>query len=178
MKRDEVLDTVKNIICKERNNQHGEPENTFPIIAENWTGYLRNVGLLSADQELKAYQVAEMMANFKECRHSVNPDHTDNRIDQIGYLALSIELRELEASKQVATGKRVFTSENSQHSKLRDYIVDKTKKAVRFYSNGFSVSAPCIFIDDLEDFTAVESFGYVFFEKRNYLFHNRKFIAK
>jgi len=91
--RGEILDQVKHMITKERNNTHGEPENTFPLIAKDWTEYLHRAGLMPVSEKLQPHQVCELMAIFKDCRHQMNPTHADNRLDQIGYLALAVELQ-------------------------------------------------------------------------------------
>jgi len=91
--RGEILDQVKQMITKERNDIHGEPENTFPLIAKDWTEYLHRAGLMPVSEKLQPHQVCELMAIFKDCRHQMNPTHADNRLDQIGYLALAVELQ-------------------------------------------------------------------------------------
>ena len=102
--RGEILDQVKHMITKERNNIHGEPENTFPLIAKDWTEYLHRAGLMPVSEKLQPHQVCELMAIFKDCRHQMNPTHADNRLDQIGYLALAVELQP-GAAKVAATNR-------------------------------------------------------------------------
>lgn len=92
MKRGEILDSVKKTITEDRNNRHGEPENSFPRIAEAWTAYLTRCGHLG-DSELKPSEVAEMLAIFKGVRFDVQPDNPDNEHDRIGYYAIAAELR-------------------------------------------------------------------------------------
>lgn len=98
MKRGEILDSVKHTITQDRNNRHGEPENSFPLIADRWNEYLEN---MIEDNNLKPSDVAEMMAIFKDCRFQVQPENPDNKHDQIGYLAIAAELRENEQSVKV-----------------------------------------------------------------------------
>lgn len=93
MKRGEILDAVKKTICQDRNDIHGEPENSFPMIAKRWTEYLQAVGLLKDGARLNDYHAAELLAEFKQVRHQIQPAHADNQHDQIGYLAIAAELR-------------------------------------------------------------------------------------
>lgn len=91
MKRGEILDAVKNTITKDRNDRHGEPENSFPRIAEAWSDYLKRLGWV--EPKLKPSDVAEMLAIFKTCRFETQPDNPDNEHDRIGYYAIAAELR-------------------------------------------------------------------------------------
>lgn len=84
MKRDEILRVVEGIICNDRQDVHGNPENTFELIATYWQTYLRT-HVTDAD-------VAVMMALFKIARLQTNPQHRDNILDGIGYLAIAGEL--------------------------------------------------------------------------------------
>lgn len=97
MKRGEILDAVKKTITQDRNNRHGEPENSFPRIAEEWTRYLDRQFPNRVD--LRPYHVAEMLAIFKTCRFENQPDNRDNEHDRIGYYAIAAELREAERIK-------------------------------------------------------------------------------
>lgn len=101
MKRGEILDAVKKTITQDRNNRHGEPENSFPRIAEEWCKYLVQRGLLDPAHELtgrtlKPSDVAEMLAIFKGVRFEIQPDNPDNEHDRIGYYAIAAELRAIE----------------------------------------------------------------------------------
>lgn len=84
MKRDEILRVVEQIICNDRQDVHGNPENTFELIATYWQTYLRT-HITDAD-------VAVLMALFKIARLQTNPQHRDNILDGIGYLAIAGEL--------------------------------------------------------------------------------------
>lgn len=105
MNRAEVLESVKKTICKDRNDQHGEPENSFPLIAAAWTAYLQDFGYMPTDKALKPSDVASLMAEFKECRYRINPANADNRHDQIGYLAIAVELMARERAPKVTEPK-------------------------------------------------------------------------
>lgn len=102
MKRAEILDSVKKTITQDRNNRHGEPENSFPLIAERWSAYIaQRFGVMPETVSLWPSDVAEMMALFKDVRFHMQPENPDNKHDQIGYLAIACELR---AAEMKATG--------------------------------------------------------------------------
>ena len=89
-KRAEILNKVEQIICRDRQDVHGAPENTFAVIASYWSAYLsqecgREIDLCDID-------AAVMMTLFKIARLRVNPNHDDNILDAIGYLAIAGEL--------------------------------------------------------------------------------------
>lgn len=84
--RGDILDAAKGLVCKARQDQHGNPENTFAEIAKLWSGYL--------DREISPTEVAWMMVLFKAARSKCNPAHADNYIDAAGYAALAGELVE------------------------------------------------------------------------------------
>lgn len=97
MDRAEYLDVAKDIICNQRHNVHGGAENTFALIAAYWDVFL-NMKLQSsggASINLSPADVGVMMGLFKTARWQVNPKHQDNMIDNIGYLALSGELSDI-----------------------------------------------------------------------------------
>lgn len=92
MKRKEILQTVEGIICRDRNTQHGEPEDVFGTIAEFWTTYLQGRAKAGATT-IKGHDVAAMMNLFKMARHASNPSNLDNAIDGAGYAAILGELQ-------------------------------------------------------------------------------------
>lgn len=89
-KRAEILQAVEKIICRDRQDTHGKPENTFSLIAAYWSVYLSQ----EAQKEIyiDASDVAVMMTLFKISRMQVNPFHEDNVLDGVGYLAIAGEL--------------------------------------------------------------------------------------
>lgn len=90
MNRAQYLHRTEQTICLDRQDIHGNPEDTHALIAEYWSTYLsqetqHNIALSNAD-------VAIMMTLFKIARLQVNPHHSDNIIDGIGYLAIAGEI--------------------------------------------------------------------------------------
>lgn len=84
MTRSEILDTARQYVTADRNRQHGEPEDTFGMIAAYWTAHL--------DHPVSASDVAVMMTLLKLARINGNPGNPDNWIDGAGYLACGGEL--------------------------------------------------------------------------------------
>ncbi|MEL0098879.1 MAG: DUF6378 domain-containing protein [Opitutae bacterium] len=79
-----LLDRAKEIVTNDRQNTHGQPEDSFRRIADLWSGYL-TVGIHEQD-------VAVMMALVKVARIMENPHHADNWIDGAGYFACGGEV--------------------------------------------------------------------------------------
>ena len=97
MNRSAVLDMAKDIITHDRNNQYGEPENSFDAIAEIWTGYLHGRELdFSSGDCLTEKDVACMMVGFKLGRSSTQKSpKIDTYVDMAGYAAIAAELEEM-----------------------------------------------------------------------------------
>lgn len=88
MNRKEVLDRAGECVLQDRNTQYGSPEDSFSEIAGLWSFFLGT--------EIKAYQVAVMMALMKIARIKYNPTHADSWVDLAGYAACGSEASELE----------------------------------------------------------------------------------
>jgi len=79
-RRDQVIDEAKRLIGGDRRDQYGD--DTFQTLAVMWSAYLA--------AEIKAHQVAEMLALLKIARNRHKPK-LDSYIDGIGYMALAAE---------------------------------------------------------------------------------------
>lgn len=90
MNRAEYLQRTEQVICRDRQDIHGEPEDTHALIAEYWSVYL--TGDIGKPVLIDAADVAVMMTLFKIARMQVNPNHSDNIVDGIGYLAIAGEI--------------------------------------------------------------------------------------
>lgn len=88
--RERILDTAKEYVCRDRNNQYGSPEDSFKVIADLWAGYL--------GAKITARDVAAMMVLFKMARVRTGAGKADNWIDAAGYCACG---GDIEAVKQV-----------------------------------------------------------------------------
>lgn len=86
MTRAEILAEAGRIVTTDRNNQYGEPENLFGLIAKYWTAHL------DGDADISAYDVAVMMGLMKCARMAANPQRRDSAVDACGYLAIAGEI--------------------------------------------------------------------------------------
>ena len=92
-----VLDAAKEIVCHDRNDQYGEPEDNFAVIAKLWEAYLtaRCAGIDingKACVDVGAKEVADMMILFKVGRAATALEtSTDTYIDIAGYAACAAE---------------------------------------------------------------------------------------
>lgn len=81
--REKLLDEAKAIVCGDRDEQYGNPENAFWCIAEMWTSYLGT--------EITASNVCDMMVLLKVARNS-HQQKRDNLVDIAGYAACAAEV--------------------------------------------------------------------------------------
>ena len=85
MNRAGLLDLARQTVCTDRQDAHGDPEDSFGTIANLWSAYLGHVRLSPAD-------VAAMMALLKIARIRGNPRHADSWVDLAGYAACGAEV--------------------------------------------------------------------------------------
>lgn len=90
MHRSDILDTANKIINGKRQDAYGKAEDSFALIAEFWSVWLRGRGLLLKD--LRPYDVAQMMSLLKKARAIHDPTHVDSAVDDAGYTALAGEI--------------------------------------------------------------------------------------
>ena len=92
--RETILSEVKKIICNDRNEQYGEPEDSFEKIADYWTTYLKhNCVAPDADCCLCARDVAILMVLFKLARMETSQFVSyDSFIDAIGYMTCATDI--------------------------------------------------------------------------------------
>lgn len=92
--RETVLEEAKRCICQDRQNQYGEPEDSFLTIAAFWEVYLQSkTGKVI---NLTRDDVALMMVLLKVARTNGHKHHVDNYVDMAGYAALAAELAQNE----------------------------------------------------------------------------------
>jgi len=90
MTRADFCDEVKEIICKGRQDQHGDPEDTFARIATLWNAYLSE--RFGHSIEINRVDVAMMMCCFKIARSMGNQDNLENYLDLAGYAGNAAEI--------------------------------------------------------------------------------------
>ena len=92
MNREMCLDEAKKCVCTDRNQQYGEPEQNFTVIAQLWQAYLQAT-LKSDEIEILPGDVAMMMVLFKTGRvATAKVGKADNFVDLAGYAACGCEL--------------------------------------------------------------------------------------
>lgn len=106
-RRGEVLIESLKTITQDRQDQYGQPEDSFGTIAEFWSTYLTarrgQVVIQQGEYELREVvavaispkDVAMLMSLLKAAREAHGPK-LDNLVDQAGYSAIAAELAELE----------------------------------------------------------------------------------
>ena len=88
--RERCLNEARKIVCSDRNEQYGEPENNFDVIADYWAVYLN--GKYKIGVQLDSGDVAHMMTLFKMGRITTAKTYKeDNYIDLAGYAACAME---------------------------------------------------------------------------------------
>lgn len=93
MNREEILAQAKTCVCGDREQDYGNPENTFDIIARLWATYLRGKRSNSSNGDIYIYpeDVANMMALLKIARIATGRFKEDSYIDACGYMACAAE---------------------------------------------------------------------------------------
>lgn len=88
--RKRCLDEAKRIVCTDRNEQYGEPEDNFNVIADYWAAYLNSKYKVGVP--LDSGDVAHMMILFKMGRITTAKTYKeDNYVDMAGYAACAME---------------------------------------------------------------------------------------
>lgn len=84
-----LLGDAAQTILKDRPGVHGSAENSFAMIGEMWTTYLRHTRSVRRSDMIRPVDVAQMMSILKKCRAIYGDvNNADNFIDDIGYSAL------------------------------------------------------------------------------------------
>lgn len=90
--RAEILEAAGKCITGGRDEEYGEPEDSFDLIARLWEPYIRAACVSpSADVEIRPQDVAILMALLKIARAAVS-DKPDNFVDLAGYAACAGEV--------------------------------------------------------------------------------------
>lgn len=90
MTREDILNEAGNCVLRDRDREYGTPEDSFSLIADLWTTYLRERVVIAPRD------VAAMMALLKIARIS-RSCKSDNWIDLAGYAACGGELDDQES---------------------------------------------------------------------------------
>ena len=89
--RAEILEAAGKCITGGRDEEYGEPEDSFDLIARLWEPYIRSACVSpGANVEIRKQDVAILMGLLKIARAAVN-DKPDNFVDLAGYAACAGE---------------------------------------------------------------------------------------
>lgn len=97
MNREMCLEEAKKCVCTDRNQQYGEPEQNFTVIAQLWQTYLQAT-LKSDEIEILPTDVAMMMVLFKAarvataCQATARQAKVDSFVGIAGYAACGCEV--------------------------------------------------------------------------------------
>lgn len=88
-KREDILKQAIDIVCSDRNNQYGEPEDNFSVIGELWSAYLTaRCASTGVTVKIGAQEAADMLILFKVARSATaTTPKTDTYVDIAGYAA-------------------------------------------------------------------------------------------
>lgn len=92
MTRKEILDTALKCVNGERDQQYGNPEDNFRLIAEFWNLYLNKCGASHTEVYIRSKDVAAMMSLMKLARITTGQPKPDNWVDLAGYAACGGEV--------------------------------------------------------------------------------------
>ena len=87
--RQEILDKAKDCVCGQRQQDYGNPEDNFALIADLWTTYINKDDLYFTSKD-----VAMMMALLKVARIRTGKGTRDIYVDLAGYAACAGEIAE------------------------------------------------------------------------------------
>lgn len=96
MVRGEILDKALQIINGERQDQYGNPEDNFQVIADFWTVYIKAQGI---ECTFDAHDVAIMQALLKIARILSGSGKEDSYTDLCGYAALACDIIKTQKEK-------------------------------------------------------------------------------
>lgn len=92
--RQSILEAAKACVCGDRDQLHGEPEKSLPMIAEFWDSYIKWSYVSRGDDWILSPQdVCQLMILLKIARSVCGHiHHIDNAVDIAGYAACMGEL--------------------------------------------------------------------------------------
>lgn len=86
----DLLTQAVRVITKDRPGVHGSAEDSFQMIGELWTVYLRHVRSVRGDDTILPVHVAQMMSMMKKARATYgDASNPDNFVDDVGYSGLA-----------------------------------------------------------------------------------------
>ena len=92
--RRKCLEKAIEVVCKDRNDSYGNPENNFGVMADFVTDYLHARSLLPKEKSLTDEDVAIISILFKVARRASGRYKEDTYVDIAGYAACAMEVGE------------------------------------------------------------------------------------
>lgn len=90
MNRANIIDITKQTICNDRQDKHGNPEDSHAAIADLWSMYLSHK--FGVDLDLHGDDAAVMMVLLKIGRAAIGKPNLDTFVDMAGYAAIAGEI--------------------------------------------------------------------------------------
>ena len=106
----DLLDEARETITGDRQDQYGAPENSFSIIGDYWTAYLK----AKKDLLITALDVAHMMILFKVARCQGQKVSRDNYRDMAGYSSIAADRLVQEPTDLVSEYRACMTRVNGR----------------------------------------------------------------
>lgn len=94
-----ILDKAAKIVDGGRQEEYGKPDRAQGMIAEIWTGLLRDK--LKEGEVITPDMVCIMLAGMKLCRLARTPTHRDSQVDVCGYIRLLEIVQETSVESQM-----------------------------------------------------------------------------
>jgi hypothetical protein len=91
MNRKQILEAAAECVDGSREEDYGNPENCFMLIADLWTEYICMKAEIYSEIKVEPRDVADMMMLLKIARNVVG-GKTDNYVDIAGYAACAGEI--------------------------------------------------------------------------------------
>lgn len=85
-----LLGSAADTVMRDRPGVHGSAENSFEMIGDLWSVYLRHARRVRGNDTILPEDVAQMMSMLKKCRALYGDvNNADNFVDDIGYASLA-----------------------------------------------------------------------------------------
>lgn len=84
--RNKIVEEIRQTVCNDRQDQYGQPEDSFALIAKFWSDYL--------DINISSEDVAILMSLLKIARIKTGQFKPDNFIDLAGYAVCGLSVAE------------------------------------------------------------------------------------
>lgn len=111
MTRKDILETAEKMVCGQREQDYGMPENNFQVIADLWNVYLKYSYNSTPLPDFTPFDVSMMMTLFKIGRIASGTCTDDSIVDACGYLACAGEIKASSDNNAAGTDEDEFSEE-------------------------------------------------------------------